>query len=167
MKLDNTDIKILCNLQGSGRMSNVQLAEKVYLSTSACHARTTRLEEMGYIKNYRADLEINRILNFNLILVEVNLKNHTYDDVSHFEEEIIKVPEIIECLAVGGGFDYMLKFMVTSITHYQETFDEVLKMNIGIDKFFSYIVTKSLKVNQEYPIKHLLHRQAAEQTPYK
>jgi len=128
--------------------------------------RTTRLEEFGFIKRYRAVVDINRLLQFDTVIVEVTLVSHSADVVSNFERKIYSVPEIVECFAIGGGFDYLLKFVVTDISHYQEVFNQLIQPTIGIDKYFSYIVTKSIKNCQDYPIELLLARQRSDRKPY-
>ena len=128
--------------------------------------RTTRLEELGFIKRYRAEVDITRILQLDIVMVEVTLVSHSVQVVSSFENRVKTVPEIVECLAIGGGFDYLLKFVATNISHYQEVFDQLLKPDIGIDKYFSYIVTRITKSCPDYPIEHLLTRQRADRKPY-
>ena len=158
MKLSRVDIKILTLLQNNGRMTKVKLAEQVHLSPSACHEHISRLERENLVSGYRADVDINRIVKTDMVTVELTLRNHRYEDFERFEKGILQVPEIIECLAVGGGFDYLLTFAVTSVSHYQELFEELLQRDLGIDKYFTYIVTKVVKPFAGYPIQQLLDR---------
>ena len=157
IKLDRLDIKILDELQQNGRLTKVKLAEKINLSPSACHERVIRLEEKGIISSYHAELDMKRILKVDVLFVEVTLKNHQFQDFVRFETEIKKTPSVVECLAVGGGFDYILRFVVNNITHYQEVFEDLLNKGIGIDRYFTYIVTKEVKPYTGLPIDHLLN----------
>ena len=83
-------------------------------------------------------------------------------------EAIEKVPEVVECHAIGGGMDYLMKVVATDIDHYQQVIEELLNANIGIARYFTYIVTKPVKRARGYPIQHLLarakQRRTAEQT---
>ena len=65
------------------------------------------------------------------------------NDFIRFEHGIRDLEELIECHLVSGGFDYLLKFVVRGIPHYQEMMEGILEKNIGISKYFSYIVIKS------------------------
>ena len=122
IKLDQIDIKILCELQKNGRLTKVKLAQIINLSPSACHERVVQMEGKGIISSYHAELDIKNILKIDEVFTEVTLRNHQYNDFRIFEETIKNTPFIVECFAVGGGFDYILRFMVNNITHYQEVF---------------------------------------------
>lgn len=145
MKRDKIDLNILSYLQDNGRMTNQDLAAAVALSPSACLERVRRLEEQGYIKGYHADIALEKIAPYSAILVEITLKNHRGADFQRFEKAVAAVPEIIECYAVGGGIDYILKFISRDIAHYQFLMDGLLDSDIGIDRYFSYFITKQTK----------------------
>lgn len=156
IKLDTLDIRILCELQSNGRLTKVKLAEKIGLSASACHERVIRLEEQGIIASYHADLDIEQIAKIDVVFVEVTLKSHRYQDFCLFEDKIKKTPAVVECSAVSGGFDYLLRFVVNNVAHYQQIFEGLLNANIGIDRYFTYIVTKTVKSNTGLPLEYLL-----------
>ena len=158
IKLDQLDIKILYELQQNGRLTKVKLSEKINLSPSACHERVIRLEEKGIISSYHAELDMERIIKADTLFVEVTLKSHQLLDFARFETEIKKTPAVVECLAVGGGFDYILRFMVNNISHYQKVFEDLLNKDIGIDLYFTYIVTKEVKAYTGLPLGILLDR---------
>jgi Lrp/AsnC family transcriptional regulator of ectoine degradation len=154
-RLDATDLKILAKLQSDGRITTVRLAEHVNLSPSACHERVTYLTARGYIKSFRAEIDLQRIVKYDLVVVEITLGSHHYQSFDRFEKRIAAVPEIVECIAVGGGIDYILKFAVTSIAGYQELLEQLLQDDIGIKQYFSYVVTKVIKPMSALPIEHL------------
>jgi len=158
MKFDKVDLNILSILQENGRITKVKLAEKANLSASACYERLCRLENARLISNYRAEVDVQRIMKTDIVVVQLVLKNHRYADFQLFEQYVKKVPQIIECLAVTGGFDYMLKFSVTNMTHYQEVFDELLQANIGIDRYFTYVVIKPVTPFRGFPLHDLMDR---------
>lgn len=154
-KLDRIDLKILAQLQKNGRVTNVDLAEAVGLSPSPCLMRVKRLEKAGYITGYGAQIQLQKLGSTLMVFTEVTLSDHRRDDFSRFEAAIRSVGEIIECHLVSGGYDYLLKFITQGVNHYQEIIEELLERNIGIEKYFSYIVIKSPFVKNYYPIESL------------
>lgn len=157
-KLDRIDLKILSELQKSGRITNVDLADAVGLSPSPCLLRVKRLEKAGYISGYSADVNLSKLGDVLMIFTEVTLSDHRRDDFSRFEASIRGIDEIIECHLVSGGYDYLLKFITQGVNHYQEIIESLLERNIGIEKYFSYIVIKSPFVKKHYPIESLFDR---------
>ncbi|MCZ8181371.1 MAG: winged helix-turn-helix transcriptional regulator [Beijerinckiaceae bacterium] len=157
-KLDRIDLKILAELQKNGRITNVDLANAVGLSPSPCLTRVKRLESAGYITGYGAQLHLRKLGDVLLIFTEVTLSDHRSDDFARFEAAIRGVPEIIECHLVSGGYDYLLKFVTSGVNHYQSVIEALLDRNIGIEKYFSYIVIKSPFVKHHYPIDRLFNR---------
>ena len=73
-------------------------------------------------------------------------------DFARFEGATRKVDEIIECHLVSGGYDYLLKFVTRGVSDYQDLIERLLGLEIGIEKYFSYIVIKSVFVKQFYPL---------------
>jgi DNA-binding Lrp family transcriptional regulator len=154
-RLDRIDLKILTELQKNGRITNVDLAGAVGLSPSPCLTRVKRLEQAGYITGYGAQLQLRKLGDVLLVFTEMTLSDHRTDDFSRFEAAIRNVPEIIECHLVSGGYDYLLKFVTNGVNHYQSVIESMLERNIGIEKYFSYIVIKSPFVKHHYPIERL------------
>lgn len=152
-KLDRIDINILAELQRSGRMTNAQLADKVGLSPSPCLARVKRLEESGYISGYSAIINLAKVGTSQIIFTSITLGDHRRTDFVKFEQRIREFEELIECHLVSGGFDYLLKFVVRGIAEYQEMMEQILESNIGVNKYFSYIVIKSTVVRGQPPVK--------------
>jgi len=154
-KLDRIDLKILANLQRSGRISNVELSDAVGLSPSPCLTRVKRLESAGYITGYGAHVNLNKLGEFLTIFTEVTLAEHRRGDFSRFETKISRVDEILECHLVSGGYDYLLKFVARGVSHYQELIEDMLESDYGIEKYFSYVVIKSPFVKYHYPVQSL------------
>jgi DNA-binding Lrp family transcriptional regulator len=157
-KLDRIDLKILAELQKNGRITNVDLADAVGLSPSPCLTRVKRLEQAGYIAGYGAQLELRKLGDVLLVFTEMTLSDHRRDDFARFEAAIRNIPEIVECHLVSGGYDYLLKFVTNGVNHYQSVIESMLERNIGIEKYFSYIVIKSPFVKLHYPIERLFGR---------
>ncbi len=154
-KLDRIDLNILAQLQRNGRMSNVDLAEAVGLSASPCLQRTKRLESAGYITGYGAHLNLAKLGDVVVVFTEMTLSDHRRTDFARFEGAAATIDEIVECHLVSGGYDYLLKFVTRGIPHYQAVIEAMLDRNLGIEKYFSYIVIKSPIIKQGHPLKLL------------
>ena len=156
IKLDRIDINILVELQKDGRISNVRLADIVGLSPSPCLQRVKRLEAAGYISGYSTQLNLAKISESMTVFTEITLSDHKREDVTKFESAIRLVDEILECHMMSGGYDYLVRFMTGGIQHYQEVMEGLLDKNIGIAKYFSYIVIKSPVIKDSLPLRKLL-----------
>jgi len=156
VKLDRIDINILVELQKDGRMTNVSLADAVGLSASPCLQRVKRLESAGYISSYKAHINLAKITDSVTIFTEVTLSDHKREDFAKFEANIRQVDEVLECHLISGGYDYLVRFMTRSIQHYQEVIESIIDKNIGIAKYFSYIVIKSPVMKDVVPLRKLL-----------
>jgi DNA-binding Lrp family transcriptional regulator len=152
LKLDRIDIKIMCELQKNGRITNVDLAANVGLSPSPCLQRVKRLETKGYISGYGARINLPKLAATITIFTEVTLADHRRDDFVKFETCMRKVDELIECHLVSGGYDYLLRFLTRDIPHYQTLIEWLLDQKIGIEKYFSYVVLKSPITRTEMPL---------------
>lgn len=145
VKLDSYDLAILRELQVNGRITKTALAEKVNLSPSPCWERLKKLEQAGLITGYRARVDLRAIAPVTEVLVEVTLQNHRAEDFRRFESAVQAVPAIQACWATGGGIDYVLRVLVDDVDAYQRLMDGLLDGDIGIARYFGYIVTKSVK----------------------
>lgn len=155
-KLDRIDLRILSVLQKHGRITKQKLANEVNLSVSPCWVRLKRLEEAGIINGYHAEVQLEKLTNFSTVLVEITLKHHAAGDFERFENSMVEAPHVIDCYATGGGVDYMLKIIARDIDHYQNLIDDMLEQDIGIDRYFTYIVTKAVKQSRFIPIQQVL-----------
>jgi len=158
-KIDRLDLRILAQLQKNGRMTNVDLADAVGLSPSPCLIRVKRLEQSGYIAGYGAQLRLEKLGDTLTVFTEVTLSDHRREDFSRFEAAIREVDEVLECHLVSGGYDYLLRFLTRGVNHYQEVIEELLERNIGIAKYFSYIVIKSPFIKAHCPVEKLFPHQ--------
>jgi DNA-binding Lrp family transcriptional regulator len=158
-KLDRIDLNILVQLQKDGRMTNANLADAVGLSASPCLQRVKRLESAGYITGYGAQVNLAKLTENITVFTEITLVDHRREDFIRFEANLRNVDELMECHLVSGGYDYLLRFVSRNINHYQERMENLLERNIGIEKYFSYIVLKSPIVKSVLPLKALLDPQ--------
>lgn len=155
LKLDRLDLRILSHLQRHGRVTNVDLAEAVGLSPSPCLTRVKRLEKGGFIAGYSAQISLQKLGDVVTVFTEVTLSDHRREDFVRFEAAVREVDEIIECHLVSGGYDYLLKVVARGVSHYQAMMERLLEREIGIEKYFSFIVIKSPFVKTHYPIERL------------
>ena len=152
MKLDAIDLRILQAVQQDGRITKLALADRVGLSATPCWVRLKRLEDAGIIAGYHARLALRRIAPFASVIVQVTLANHRQADFDRFEQAMAARPEVVACWAVGGGVDYMLKVVARDIDAYQRLVDPLLADQIGIERYYSYIVTRTLKEDAPPPL---------------
>lgn len=151
-KLDRIDLRILAHLQTHGRITNVDLAEVVGLSASPCLMRVKRLEKAGYITGYGAHVQLQRLGNTLTVFTEVTLSDHRIMDFTKFEAAVRKIDEVVECHLVSGGYDYLLKFITKSVQDYQDIIERLLGLQVGIEKYFSYIVIKTVFTKSFVPV---------------
>jgi Lrp/AsnC family transcriptional regulator, regulator of ectoine-degradation genes len=156
IKLDPTDLKILDAIQRDGRITKLRLAEEVGLSPTPCWVRLRRLEKAGVVGGYHARIDMRSVAPVAVVLMEVTLRSHRQADFERFERVVRDCDEIITCWSVGGGVDYLLKVMARDIDAYQRVVDGLLEREIGIDRYFTYIVTKTVKDEAAVPIANLL-----------
>lgn len=154
-KLDAIDLRILDAIQRDGRITKLKLAEQVGLSPTPCWMRLAKLEKAGIVTGYHARISVRAIAPVTSVLVEVTLANHRQADFDRFERVVRDVPEIIACWSVGGGVDYLLKVMTRDIDDYQRLIDSLLEREIGIDRYFTYIVTRTVKDDTVLPLSEL------------
>ena len=160
-KLDAIDLKILDAIQRDGRITKLALAEKIGLSPTPAWLRLRKLEKAGIVGSYHAKLDMRAVAPIATVLVEVTLRSHRQADFERFERVVRMAPEIVSCWSVGGGIDYMLKVVTRDIDAYQRLIDALLEQEIGIDRYFTYIVTRTIKENEPIPVGGLFAKEAA------
>ena len=154
--LDRIDLAIMRTLERDGRISKSALAANVNLSASACTERMRALEKRKLILSYNARINVKVLSPIEIFLTEVTLKTHRYQDFVRFESWIANVPQVVECFAVGGGLDYILKIVAPNVDAYQILLETMLSAEIGIDRYFTYVCTKQIKTPSRVPIDAVL-----------
>ena len=151
-KLDATDLRILAEVQRDGRITKVALADRVGLSATPCWNRLRRLEAAGIITGYHARLSTRSVLPIIAVFVEVKLGGHRKADFDRFERAVRDVPQIVSCWATGGSIDYILRVVAGDVTAYQALVDDLLAREIGISRYFTFVVTKTVKDEPVMPL---------------
>lgn len=145
-ELDSIDRKILGVLQDQGRITNLELAERVGLSSAPCLRRVKSLEENGVIRKYVALVDNTRIgLDFNAI-VEIRLKQQTREFFELFEKRVAGLPEVVECCLIAGDWDYSLRVVSANLARYQAfILDRLMFREHEIASFRTTIIMKKVK----------------------
>ncbi|WP_288951312.1 Lrp/AsnC family transcriptional regulator [uncultured Paracoccus sp.] len=155
LKLDRIDVKILAELQKNGRITNVELADLVALSPSPCLTRVKKLQQAGYITGYSAQINVAKLGETLTVFTEFTLKNHRPPDFARFQEALEKIDSCIECHLVSGGYDYLAKFVTSGIVDYQNIIESLIDRDVGVDKYFSFVVIKTPFVKTQIPLTRL------------
>ena len=148
LALDAADIRILSALQAHGQLSKARLAELVNLSPTPCWVRFNRLRKAGLIRGYHADVALDRLTDFTKVIVTVSLKRHQQADFDRFEARIWQLDEIVDCVATGGGMDYVMTVLTPSLHAFQKLMEGLLAADLQIDRYMTYIVTRQVKSAQ-------------------
>ncbi len=157
-RLDDRDLAILKILSSEGRITKAALAERVGLSPTPCWERLARLESSGLIEGYGARISLRRLGPSITVFVTVEIADHTAASFRGFEAAMQRYDEVTGCWALGGGTDYLLQVVVRDVDSYQTLVEEMLDARIGVKRYFTYIVTKSVKAGGPLPFDHLLSR---------
>jgi Lrp/AsnC family leucine-responsive transcriptional regulator len=143
--LDQIDIAILRELQSNGRVSNIELADRVGLSESPCLRRVRRLEHEGLISGYHAHLDVSRLGRAFSVYVGVKMQCHSSEHVLPFEEWVRAHPEVATCDLISGDFDYLLHIAVADLNAYERFLTEHLLCNPAISDIRTMIALRSVK----------------------
>ena len=150
--LDRIDHKILRQLQENGRMSNADLARSVNLSPTPCLERVRRLEADGYILDYVALLNPQKLGAGVVSFVQVMLDRTNPDVFERFKEQVGLCPEVMECHMVAGGFDYLLKVRTRNMIEYRDFLGGTLARMSDIKQTHTYVVMEEVKATHSITV---------------
>ncbi len=148
-KLDRIDKKILRELQKDGRISFVDLAEKVGLSTSPCLERVRRLERSGLILGYTALLNPKELDASLLVFVEISLNYTSGHIFEEFRDAVRRWPQILECHLVAGDFDYLLKIRIKNMASYRTLLGDILHTLPGVRDSRTLVAMETVSESSE------------------
>ena len=152
MKLDNTDLRILAELQSNGALSNVELARRVHLSPSPCLARVKALEHNGVIDRYVA-LANAAALGLGLnVFISISLKEQSKAALAEFEQRIAEHDEVMECYLMTGDSDYLMRVALPDIAALEKFILEQLTPISGIEKIRSSFALKQVRYKTALPL---------------
>lgn len=144
-KLDDINERILRELGRDGRISNIELADRVGLSPSACLRRVQELERQGVITGYRAVLDRAKLGTGFVAYVTVGLNTHTKASQEAFERAISRAPEVRECHNTTGAIEYLLRVECADLPTYKAFHTDMLGALPQVNSITSYVVMGSPK----------------------
>ena len=153
--MDKTDLKILQALQRNGRLSSQALAEEVGLSTSPCWRRVRKLEADGVIQATVALVDAERVGLAVTAIAMVSLEDHHPDSVAEFDRVVQERPEILECHATSGQYDYTLKVVCESIKAYDRLLSRWIMPCKAVHTVNTSFVLRSGKRSTALPLETL------------
>ncbi|MCP1413613.1 Lrp/AsnC family transcriptional regulator [Paenarthrobacter sp. A20] len=151
-ELDRIDRRILRVLQVQGRIPNNELADAVGLSPSACLRRVRMLEETGVIDRYVALLNAAKIGMGFTVYARVQLNRQDGDTIDHFTEQVLLLPEIVECNLMVGETDFLLRIVASDLDAYRQFQVEHLTRIKGVQSIKSEIPMQRIKLTSEIPL---------------
>ena len=144
-KLDKTDLDILRALQGNARLTLKELAALVHLSTTPVFERMKRLENSGYIRQYVAVLNAEKLNRGFMVFCSVKMSRLSREIAADFAAVIRDIPEVTECYNISGRYDYLLKIHAPDMKYYQQFLLNVLGTIEYLDSLESTFVMDALK----------------------
>lgn len=152
VKLDRIDRRILRDLQDSGRMTNVELAERAEISAPPCLRRVRALEEAGVIRGYHAELNP-AALGFNVtVFAQVGLSSQAEHDLKAFEDLVNSWPQVRECHMLAGETDFLLKVVAEDWDAYQKFLTTKLTTAPNVSHVKSALAIRTAKLLPGVPV---------------
>ena len=151
-RLDATDWRILKELQANGRITNVELAEKVGISPPPCLRRVRALEQAGMITGYFAQLD-EKAVGFEVIaFAMVGLHSQSEADLRAFENRVLAWPIVRECYMLSGETDFLLKCVAPDLTSFQDFVIEELTAAANVASVKTTLVIRRVKFEAGIPV---------------
>lgn len=150
--MDETDRRLLRLLQRDGRMTNVELSRQAHLSQAAVFERVKKLQREGVIEGYTVRLNPEKLDRGLLIFVEITLDRTNQAIFDDFAVAVRRVPDIIECNMIAGGFDYLIKARVSDMAAYRTFLGETLVSLPGVRQTRTYTVMEEVKTSGDIPV---------------
>jgi Lrp/AsnC family transcriptional regulator, leucine-responsive regulatory protein len=152
VKLDAIDRAILNELQGQGRLSNLELAQRVHLSPSACLRRVKALEDSGVIAQYVALVNPRAVGKHGISYTIINLESMNTPQLQAFEQAVRDEPEVLDCFYVAGSNDYLIRFAYRDAEDLERFHAEVLMRLPNVARTNSLLVLRTVKKTTALPV---------------
>ena len=150
--LDSRDKKILCFLQEDANLTNTDLADKVGLSPTPCLRRVKRLEEAGYIRSYKIEVDRHKLGYPIMAFVQISLTKHEDGVLDAFEQSIQKHPNVINCYLATGESDYLLQVIAKDLEDYARIVRYELASIKGVETLNTSFAIKNIVENAPIPV---------------
>lgn len=151
-KLDAIDRAILAELQREGRMSNLELAQRVHLSPSACLRRVKALEDSGVIAQYVALINPRAVGKHGVSFTIINLEGMNTPQLEAFEQAVRDQPEVLDCFYVAGSNDYLIRFTYRDAEDLERFHSDVLMRLPFVARSNSLLVLRTVKKTTALPL---------------
>ena len=154
--LDKFDIAILQELQSDGRLTNAELAQRVGLSAAPCWRRVRALEEAGFIRGYRAEIDREKIGLGVLAFVRLDADRNSGDVTRKLENAIREIPEVVSCHYISGSGTFELQVVSRDLNHFSRFAREVLLNLPNVKDLHTSFSLGEVKSGSALPLTHLL-----------
>lgn len=154
--LDKFDIAILQELQSDGRLTNAELAQRVGLSAAPCWRRVRALEEAGFIRGYRAEIDREKIGLGVLAFVRLDADRNSGDVTRNLENAIRQIPEVVSCHYISGSGTFELQVVSRDLNHFSQFAREVLLNLPNVKDLHTSFSLGEVKSGSALPLSHLL-----------
>lgn len=155
-KLDAIDLHILRILQEDGRITNLELSQKIGLSPAPTLERVKKLEKSGIIQGYHAQLNKVKLKLGVSVFVQVSLQRQVENVIMKFRERVREIPEITECYQITGNADYLLKVVVTDIPAFEKLISTTFAKMEEVGHLQTMVIISEVKQSKILPIKYEL-----------
>ena len=145
MVLDALDMAILSALSENGRLSQVDLAERVPLSATAIARRIKALEEKGVIEGYQARVNRSALGLEMTVLVQISLQSQSEVLLAEFEKAVTAAPSVVSCHLMSGEDDYVLTVLARDLTDYERIHRHELSRLPGVTRLRSSFALREVK----------------------
>ena len=151
--LDLIDRKILAALQGEGRLTLLQLAERVGLSPSPCARRVRSLESCGVIKGYAAVIDQEQVGLSVSVFASIKLERQREEELDRFAKAVAQWPEVLDCYLMTGQRDFLMRIVVRDLEAYERFLKEKLTRLEGVASIESSFALGQVKRSNVLPIR--------------
>lgn len=151
---DRIDLQILKNLQQNGRITNLQLSTEIGLSPAPTLERVRKLENYGFIKNYHAEVDEEKLGLGIKTFIQIQLDFHQGNTIQTFVDEVKDIQEITECHHVTGGCDFVLKIYVKDIKAYEKLIMEKITKIRVVKTFQTMMILSTSKNDKVMPLEY-------------
>ncbi|WP_375248359.1 Lrp/AsnC family transcriptional regulator [Sphingomonas sp.] len=152
MTLDRIDREILSLLQQDGRMTNVELADRVGLTAPPCLRRVRALEQAGVIRGYHAQCDAAQLGFPITVFAMVSLRSQAEHDLEAFEQHVAAIPEVRECHMLNGEIDFVLKIVAADLESFQRILTTKLTPAPNVASVKSSFTVRTSKAQPGVPI---------------
>src|SRR3954463_11467550 len=153
--LDRYDLQILTELQADARLTNAELAQRVGLSAAPCWRRVRALEESGFIKGYRAEIDRHKIGLGVLAFVRLDADRNTGEGTREMEDAIRKIPEIVSCHYISGAGTFELQVVARDLDSFAQFARKVLINLPNVKDLHTSFSLGEVKASSALPLTHL------------